>query len=158
MSDLTTMCPTCLRDGRYFRVGGTSMSAAVVSGVAALVLQRRPYWTPNQVKGALRSTLVNVPGAGGEVNAWGAMYARSLNSNVGLEHNELIDPVTGEIDHLRASFRRASFRSVDGSTLDASWSRASFRCDCSLLEGGTIDPARASFRRASFRKLIGFTK
>jgi serine protease AprX len=158
MSDLTTMCPTCLRDGRYFRMGGTSMSAAVVSGVAALVLQRRPDWTPNQVKGALRSTLVNVPGAGGEVNAWGAMYARSLNSNVGLEHNELIDPATGEIDHLRASFRRASFRSVDGSTLDASWSRASFRCDCSLLEGGTIDPARASFRRASFRKLIGFTK
>jgi serine protease AprX len=157
-SDLTAMCPTCIRDGRYFRMGGTSMSAAVVSGVAALVLQRHPDWTPNQVKGALQSTLDNVPGAGGEVNAWYAMYARSLSSNGGLEPNELIDPATGEIDHLRASFRRGSFRSVDGSTLDASWSRASFRCNCSLLEGGLIDPARASFRRASFRKMIGFGK
>jgi serine protease AprX len=158
MSDLTAMCPTCLRDGRYFRMGGTSMSAAVVSGVAALVLQRHPDWTPNQVKGALVSTLVNVPGVGGEVNAYRALYATSLSSNVGLVPNELIDPATGEIDHLRASFRRASFRSVDGDTLDASWSRASFRCDCSLLENGTVDPARASFRRASFRKLIGFAK
>jgi serine protease AprX len=157
-SDLTELCPTCLRDGRYFRMGGTSMSAAVVSGVAALILQRHPDWTPNQVKGAIKSTLMNVPGAGGEVNAWGAMHATSLSSNVGIQPNGLIDPATGEIDHLRASFRRASFRGVDGSTLDASWSRASFRCDCSLLAGGTIDPARASFRRASFRKLIGFGK
>jgi serine protease AprX len=158
MSDLTEMCPTCLRDGRYFRMGGTSMSAAVVSGVAALIVQRHPDWTPNQVKGALMSTLANVPGVGGEVNAYRAMSASSLTSNAGLAANELIDPATGEIDHLRASFRRASFRSVDGSELDASWSRASFRCDCSLLDGGAIDPARASFRRASFRKMIGFGK
>jgi serine protease AprX len=157
-SDLTAMCPTCMRDGRYFRMGGTSMSAAVVSGVAALIVQRRPDWTPNQVKGAVMSTLDDVRGAGGEVDAYRSMYAQSLRSNVGLEPNELIDPATGAIDHLRASFRRASFRSVDGDGLDASWSRASFRCDCSLLEGGAIDPARASFRRASFRKLIGFGK
>jgi serine protease AprX len=157
-SDLTAMCPTCMRDGRYFRMGGTSMSAAVVSGVAALIAQRRPDWTPNQVKGAIMSTLDDVRGAGGEVDAYRSMYAQSLRSNVGLEPNELIDPATGAIDHLRASFRRASFRSVDGDGLDASWSRASFRCDCSLLEGGAIDPARASFRRASFRKMIGFGK
>jgi serine protease AprX len=157
-SDLTAMCPTCLRDGRYFRMGGTSMSTAVVSGVAALVLQRRPAWTPNQVKGALQSTLINVPGVGGEVNANRAMSATNLTSNVGLAPNELIVPATGLIDHLRASFRRASFRSVDGGQLGASWSRASFRCDCSLLEGGGIDPTRASFRRASFRKMIGFGK
>jgi serine protease AprX len=158
MSDLTAMCPTCLRDGRYFRMGGTSMSAAVVSGVAALILERNPTWTPNQVKGALRSTLVNVPGAGGEVNAWHAMYAGSLVSNVGLVPNELIEPATGLIDYARASFRRASFRDAAGSPLDAIWSRASFRCDCSLLESGVIDPTRASFRRASFRKTIGFNK
>ena len=157
-SDLTAMCPTCLRDGRYFRMGGTSMSAAVVSGVAALIAQRRPTWTPNQVKGALMSTLDSVRGVGDVVNAWDAMYATQLTSNTGIEPNQLIVPATGEIDYERASWRRASWRDLDGSALDASWSRASWRCDCGLLEGGDVDPARASWRRASFRKLIGFGK
>jgi hypothetical protein len=35
-SDFSSLCPTCVVDGRYFRVSGTSVSAAVVSGVAAL--------------------------------------------------------------------------------------------------------------------------
>ncbi len=37
----------------YFRLTGTSMSTAVVSGAAALVLQRRPDLTPDQVKHVL---------------------------------------------------------------------------------------------------------
>ena len=157
-SDLATMCTACLTGGRYFRMGGTSMSAAVLSGVVALMLERRPGWTPDQVKGALQSTLVDVPGMGGEVNAWAAMAATRLGSNTGLLANDLIDTDSGAIDWTRASFRRASFRDASGSPLDASFSRASFRCDCSLLSGGAIDPTRASFRRASFRKTADFEK
>jgi serine protease AprX len=41
---------------RYFRGSGTSESAALVSGAAALVLQRYPDATPDQVKRLLRST------------------------------------------------------------------------------------------------------
>ena len=37
----------------YFQLSGTSMSAAVVSGAAALVIQEHPDWTPGQVKAAL---------------------------------------------------------------------------------------------------------
>jgi len=37
-------------DGRYFRMTGTSMSTAVVSGIAALMLSEDPDLTPDQVK------------------------------------------------------------------------------------------------------------
>jgi serine protease AprX len=37
-------------DSSYFRLSGTSMSAAVVSGVAALLLQKEPTITPDTVK------------------------------------------------------------------------------------------------------------
>ena len=42
--------------GAYRRGSGTSMSAAVVSGTAALVLAARPGWRPDQLKHALSST------------------------------------------------------------------------------------------------------
>jgi serine protease AprX len=157
-SDFQSLCAACVKRYRYFQAGGTSMSAAVVSGVAALLIEEHPDWTPKQVKGALMSTLRDVPGAGGMVNAYAAMNATSLSSNADLAPNDLIAPATGLIDYTRASFRRASFRDASGSPLDATWSRASFRCDCGLLESGGIDPTRASFRRASFRKTLGFHK
>jgi serine protease AprX len=37
----------------YFRLSGTSQSTGVVSGAAALLLQRHPHLTPDQVKAAL---------------------------------------------------------------------------------------------------------
>jgi serine protease AprX len=43
-------------DDRYFRGSGTSQSAAIVSGAVALVLQKYPSATPNQVKSLLTST------------------------------------------------------------------------------------------------------
>jgi serine protease AprX len=155
-SDFARTCSNCITDsGRYFRASGTSMSAAVVSGAAALLLEEHPDWTPAQVKGALTSKLVDVPGVGGVIDVAAALDATSAFS-VNLTPNSLIDPGSGLIDWNRASFRRASFRDAGGSPLSASWSRASFRCDCGLTSSGDVDPSRVSFRRVSFRKTIDF--
>ena len=154
-SDFYDMCKDCIVDGRYFRVSGTSMSAAVVSGVAALMLEEHPGWSPNQVKGAMISTLRDVPGAGGTVDAAAALDG-SGEANAGLEPSSLLVPGSGEIDWTRASFRRASFRDAEGSPLDAGWSMASFRCDCFLTANGEVDPSFGSFRMASFRRTSDF--
>lgn len=156
-SDFARLCPECIVDGRYFRVGGTSMSAAVVSGAAALLLEEHPSWTPAQVKGALVQTLDNVPGAGAVIDTAAALDG-TATSTVSLPPNNLIDPTTGQIDWTRASFRRASFRDASGSPLSASWSRVSFRCDCSLTTSGEVDPTRVSFRRVSFRRTADFDR
>lgn len=155
-SDFANLCSNCVSDnGRYFRAGGTSMSAAVVSGAAALLVDAHPDWTPAQVKGALVSKLVDVPGAGGVIDIAAALDASSASS-VNLAPNTLIDPTTGQIDWARASFRRASFRDASGTPLSAMWSRASFRCDCGFTDSGEVDPTRVSFRRVSFRKTTDF--
>ena len=61
----------------YFKGTGTSQSAAIVSGVAALLIQRNPLLSPDQVKATLMRTatrLPNQPGSGaGEVNAGAAV-------------------------------------------------------------------------------------
>lgn len=46
---------------RFFRGSGTSQSAAVVSGAAALVIQQRPGITPDQVKKLLMDTASPMP-------------------------------------------------------------------------------------------------
>jgi serine protease AprX len=48
--------PKALVAPSYIKGSGTSEAAAVVSGMAALLLKAHPEWTPDQVKHALRST------------------------------------------------------------------------------------------------------
>jgi serine protease AprX len=64
---------------RMFRGTGTSQSAAVVSGTVALLLQRNPELTPDQVKGVLVASADRLPedpspvqGAG-QIDAKGAL-------------------------------------------------------------------------------------
>jgi serine protease AprX len=47
---------------RFFRGSGTSQAAAVVSGLAALLLERRPGLSPDQVKALLRAGAGHVAG------------------------------------------------------------------------------------------------
>lgn len=150
-SAFASMCPTCIVSGNYIQAGGTSLSAPIVAGTVAGILQKRPTWTPDMVKGALLNTTRTITG-GREIDALNAYNASTdkLKSNQGLTPNTLVNPSTGAIDYTRASWRVADWTSATD-LLAASWSRASWRCNCSTTSTGSIDPTRASWRRASWR-------
>ena len=85
-SAYTAMCPTCMVGTEYMRLGGTSMSAAVVSGVVADILENRPSWTPDQVKGALMNTARDVPGVGRRAADGRRAWASRPATPAALEH------------------------------------------------------------------------
>lgn len=89
------MAPECLiaqqhpdhvADGSYLRLSGTSMSAGVVSGAVAVLLQDEPGLTPDQVKNRLVSTgrLIN-----------GKVWSRYLNLRAAVESESLLSANTG---------------------------------------------------------------
>lgn len=75
----------------YFKGSGTSFAAGVVSGAAALLLDREPNLNPNQVKARLMGTAVQVAGGGenisgsGSIDAYAASHSTSMaeaNQNI----------------------------------------------------------------------------
>jgi len=89
--------PTFMNNGDFFTMSGTSQSAAVVSGVAALVIYNNPNLTPDQVKCRIIASgkpAVNVDGSlaysvlqqgSGLVDAKAAVYGTANNcANQGL--------------------------------------------------------------------------
>jgi serine protease AprX len=58
---------------RFFKGSGTSQSAAVVSGAAALMLSERPQLTPNQVRDVLRRSARNLDGVSDDAQGEGAI-------------------------------------------------------------------------------------
>jgi serine protease AprX len=152
-SAFASLCPSCIVDGEYIRAGGTSMAAPVVSGLAALVLERHPDWTPDQLKSTIIATGRNVDGGVDEVNARDAVGTETpfAGVNAGIEPNELVDGGTGEIDYTRSSWSRSSWSTAPDS-LVAGWTRSSWSCTCSTSDGDAVDPTRSSWSRSSWSR------
>jgi serine protease AprX len=156
-SDFASLCPSCVVDGEYFRVGGTSMSAPVVSGIAATMVEVHPNWTPDMVKAAMIKTLrKTADGQGNENSADQSIGTNQSQTKQSFPTNPLVDAATGDIDYSRASWSRASWSNADptrASWSRASWSRASWSCDCLGTQVvDPSDPTRASWSRASWSR------
>jgi serine protease AprX len=152
-SAFASLCPQCVVAGEYLQAGGTSMSAPVVSGVAALILERHPWLTPNQVKSLIVRTARGLTNGNGAVDADAAVRNSSSSylpsANQRLTPNVLIDPATNGIDYQRSSWSRSSWSSSP-SGLGAAWARSSWSCACSTTASGDIDPTRSSWSRSSW--------
>jgi serine protease AprX len=78
----------------YFRLTGTSMSAPVVSGVVALLLQKNPQLTPDQVKYILTNTARSVSGnrntvGAGVVDAYAVLTSNQMGvANTGIRPSD----------------------------------------------------------------------
>ncbi len=175
-----TLCPSCVVDDDYFRVGGTSMAAGVASGAVALIVQAHPNWTPDQVKRALTTRTrpvlshsgLRVDADGHRVHAArkatvvGAEIAvdkvlldfarqRPAAANRGLPLNTLLNPDTGALDYTRTSWSRTSWSdAID--PLRTSWSRTSWsrtswsRTSWSATPANCLDLERTSWSRTSW--------
>ena len=93
--------------GNYFYMSGTSQSAAVVSGTAALMLQANPDLTPDDVKCRLMASAKTAVGEDGQlafsifqqgaglIDATAAVNSTALGcANVGLDVQADLDRLT----------------------------------------------------------------
>jgi serine protease AprX len=148
----STLCPTCIVSGQYLRAGGTSMAAPVVAGTAALILQRHPEWTPDEVKSTILATTRKLNSADvREVNAAAAAYAwePASGANAGIAPNRLVDSATGDIDYSLSSWSLSSWSQAPD-PLTAGWALSSWSCTCSKSAGGSVDPSLSSWSLSSW--------
>jgi serine protease AprX len=112
---------------RFLRGSGTSQAAAVVSGAVALLVEERPYLTPDQVKALLRSTTRAMPGEDTRAVGRGALDVRRATRT-------LLPPL----------FVQSWERSTGRGSLDAARAKSPLVLDGVALDG-EIDIFGASF-------------
>jgi serine protease AprX len=148
-SAFAELCPDCIVDGGYIRLGGTSMAAPVASGIAALMFEAHPGWTPDQVKSTLMVTARTVSRGVPEANAGAVGQPPSSGANAGVTPNVLVDPQGGQIDYSRSSWGRSSWGAAPEGLI-ADWARSSWGCACPATSAGGLESTRSSWGSATW--------
>ena len=118
-------------NARYFRMSGTSMAAAVVTGAVAVLLEDEPNLTPDQIKFRLRSTARPFTGpescatGAGYLDLYAAVYGTTTQSaNTGIAASQRLwsgsQPITwGSVSWNSVSWNSVSWNSVSWNSV--SW-------------------------------------
>jgi serine protease AprX len=132
----------------YMQLSGTSFSAPMVSGAAAMLLAQHPDWTPDQVKGALMVSATPTPAAApgslgtGELDVAAARrVANPPNPNAGLDQFLTTTASTGTVAFDSAAWQAAATN--DAAWGDAAWSDAAWG-DAAWGDAAWSDAAWAS--------------
>jgi serine protease AprX len=80
---------------RFFRGSGSSQSAAMVSGAAALLLQQRPTLTPDQVKRILMTSRQALPAGSGDTWGAGQIDIKKAVATATPAYTQTYQPATG---------------------------------------------------------------
>jgi serine protease AprX len=122
-STLDRQHPDHIVDGYYFRMSGTSMSAPVVSGAIALLLQSEPNLTPDQVKYRLMATarpFADSKTAGaGYVNVYAAVHSTTTQSaNTGVPVSRLLTSGSNPVNWNSVNWNSVNWNSVNWNSVN----------------------------------------
>jgi serine protease AprX len=114
------------KDKAYFRMSGTSMSAPIVAGAIALLLQDEPSLTPDQVKYRLMATATksgwsyNDKQAGaGYLNIHAAITATTTeSSNIGVQASQLLWSGSEPINWNSVNWNSVNWNSVNWNSVN----------------------------------------
>jgi serine protease AprX len=136
----------------YMQLSGTSFSAPVVSGIAAMLIAQHPTWSTGQVKGALMLTSTPTSAAPGQLGVGEAnVYKARVYSGTPPNANAALLPFVSTAADGTRLFNATSWHSAvlssaawsDAAWSDAAWSDAAWS-DAAWSDAAWSDAAWAS--------------